>query len=234
MTHSLLISESAERPDNCESFCDLTSAPASPFRQLGTAVCKERGTLLFREREHLNTVYVLLAGRVKLSVTSREGRTIILRIAEAGDVLGLSAALAQMPYEATAETLEYCSFKAIDSREFLQFLAHSPEASLQVTKLLATECQRAVGGAQLLGLTHSSSARMARLLLQWAEQQRHDRAEPARLTVALTHEEMGEMAGVARETVTRTLAQFRRRKLIAVKGIAVTILQPQALEQLVA
>jgi CRP/FNR family transcriptional regulator, cyclic AMP receptor protein len=202
--------------------------------QIGTTVQYERGTVLFQESEPLEIVYILCSGKVKLSVASRDGRTIILRLAHAGEVLGLSAALSERPYESTAETLEPCTCKAVPRADFMRFLEQCPEASIHVARVLAAECQTATSEAQLLGLTTSSAGRMAKLLLQWSDRAPDTTPHAPRLMVSLTHEELGAMAGVARETVTRTLAQFRRDKLIAIKGIALTILQPRALEQLAA
>ena len=88
------------------AFSNLSGEALSHFDQISMDLSYTRGARLFGEDEEPKSIFVLLNGRVKLSVTSREGRTAILRIASAGDVLGLSAALAGIHHEVSAEVLE--------------------------------------------------------------------------------------------------------------------------------
>src|SRR5437660_12587456 len=66
------------------------------------------GAVLFVEGQSPRGIYVICSGRVKLTATSREGKTLILRIAEAGEVLGLHGTVSGKPYELSAETLQPC------------------------------------------------------------------------------------------------------------------------------
>ena len=82
-------------------FCNL-SDDAREFLTTNSVVVEyPRGTIRFREGETADSVYVLCSGRAKVSATSQEGRTMILRIAGTGSVLGISAALSETPHETT-------------------------------------------------------------------------------------------------------------------------------------
>jgi CRP/FNR family transcriptional regulator len=88
------------------AFCCLGDDARSFLESQSIAVEYPRGTILFREGDQCGAIYVLCSGKIKVSVTSREGRTMILRIANGGDVLGMSAALNGEAFEVTAEALE--------------------------------------------------------------------------------------------------------------------------------
>ena len=96
---------------NCQSagkhaFCSLGVDARDFLESESVGVEYPRGTVLFREGDQCDAIFVVCSGKIKVSVSSREGRTMILRIADAGDVLGMSAALGNEPFEVTAESLE--------------------------------------------------------------------------------------------------------------------------------
>jgi CRP/FNR family transcriptional regulator len=84
-----------------------------------------------------------------------------------------------------------------------------------------------------LALSGSAAGRLARLLLDWGRTTPSTKPE-IRFTMALTHEEIANMAGTSRETVTRLLNQFRRDQWITIKGTSLTIVKPDQLERLTA
>src|SRR5690349_23289381 len=87
-------------------FCDLPHDALLNLQTIKATSVYPKGTLLCLEGQSPRGVYVLCTGRAKLSTTSTEGKSIILRIAEPGEVLGLTAAVSSTPYEATVETME--------------------------------------------------------------------------------------------------------------------------------
>ena len=112
-------------------------------------------------------VYLLCAGRVKLSTYSEDGRAIILRIAEVGEVLGLSAVVSGQPYEKTAEASEDCQVSFIKSRDFTYFVRKHHEAALNALRQLSSNYHTAHLQICSLGLSASVGDKLARLLLQW-------------------------------------------------------------------
>ncbi len=222
-----------EHRDN-RSFCKLHPEALKKFDEIGIFTQYPQGAVLFVEGQPPKEILVLCTGRVKLSTTSKDGKSLILKIAEAGDVLGLSANLADIPHEVTAETVEPCQTKLIKRQEFLSFLQEYGSASLNAARCLSGEYQAAFEDVRSRALASSAAARLARLLLQFARQ--HGQASASkkelRFRLTLTHDELAQMAGMSRETVTRLFTQFKKDQLIALTGSSVTIKNPAALEVL--
>jgi len=190
------------------------------------------GAVLFLERQTPRGVFLLCEGQVKLSISSSEGKTLILKIAKPGEILGLTAVIEGTPYEVTAETLRPCQVAFIRRDDFLAFLAHHPEAYQGIVKQLSVNYDGACEQLRTVGLAASAAQRLARLLLEWSEGAEQTKLG-ARITMPLTHEEIGEFIGSSRETVTRTFGEFKSRHLVALKGSTVTIPSRAALETLV-
>src|SRR5436309_6098514 len=152
------------------------------------------GAVLFVEGQSPRGIYVICSGRVKLTTTSREGKTLILRIAEAGEVLGLHGTVSGKPYELTAETLQPCQLDFVKRDEFLEFLESHDDACLRAAQHLSDDCQNAYEMIRSLGLSHSVSEKLARLLLEWASDGDKTQ-EGIRVKVVLTHEEMAQLIG---------------------------------------
>lgn len=223
---------------NCEHrtlrmFCNLTPEALKDFDGIGILMSHVRGAKLFTEGDLARNVFIMCTGQAKISCTSRDGKTMILKIAGPGDVLGLSAVLANVPYEVTSEAIEPCQVKAIRKQEFVDFLARHGIASMHAAQSLSGEYLTVFQDAKRLALSGSAAGRLARLLLDWGTAVSCGKPE-IRFTLALTHEEIANMAGTSRETVTRLLNQFRRSQMISIKGTALTILKPDDLEKLTA
>jgi CRP/FNR family transcriptional regulator len=211
---------------------DLKADANARFESLGTEARHLRGERIFSEGEPAGQIFVLHEGRIKVSVTSREGRTIILRIAEKGQILGLSAALLGNEYEATAEALEPCRVIAIPVWEFKRFLMQHPEAAMEATRWALKEYRNLFNDVCRLALPSTVAGRLASLLLDWLKGRHESGHMDPRLIVPLTHEEIADMTGTSRETVSRTLQQFQRDNVISIKGALLTVLRPEALEQM--
>jgi CRP/FNR family transcriptional regulator, cyclic AMP receptor protein len=223
---------------NCEHrhlrmFCNLTPAALADYDKIGILINHAHGTKLFSEGDSARNVFVICLGLVKISSTSRDGKTMILKIAGPGDVMGLSAVLANVPHEVTAEAIEPCQIKTVRKQEFVDFLGRHGIASMHAAQSLSAEYLTIFHDARRLALSGSAGGRLARLLLDWGSASPNSKPE-IRFTLALTHEEIANMAGTSRETVTRLLNQFRRDGWITIKGTRVTILKPEQLEQLTA
>jgi len=213
-------------------FCDLPTASLRDLEKIKYASSHPQGAVLFVEGQAPRGVYVVCGGRVKLSTTSRDGKTLILRIAEAGEVLGLHATVSGKPYELTAETLQPCQLDFIRRDDFLKFLQNHGDACLHAAQHLSQSCQSAYEMIRSLGLSHSVSEKLARLLLEWANDGDNTK-EGIRIKVSLTHEEIAQLIGTSRETVTRVLGEFREKQLAQLRGSTLLIRNKAGLEKLV-
>ena len=181
-----------------------------------------KGATLFIEGQPSNGVLVLGAGRVKLLAYSEEGRAIIVRVAEAGEVLGISACIAGVPYEVSAQASASCRVHFIRRDDFLSFLRTNQEAALGVIQELSLLYHAAHYQICSLGLSTSAADKLAKLFLHWSERS-VTVSGSAVITLNFTHEEIAEMIGTSRETVTRLIKSFKARDLIRLEGSRMTI-----------
>jgi CRP/FNR family transcriptional regulator, cyclic AMP receptor protein len=226
--------------DNCLScpmreehlFCNLTLPALKQLNEIKSTAIYPRSTTLFIEGQQPRGVFVLCAGKAKLFTSSSEGKTIITKISEAGDVLGLNATISNRPYEVTAEMTEPGQANFIARDALLQFLREHGEVSLRVAEQLSRNYYAAYEEIRTLGLTSSPSEKFAKLLLSWSPNAGNPN-EPAHLKLTLTHEEIGEMIGTTRETVSRLFSDFKKRELLQLKGSTLIIRNKPALEKMV-
>lgn len=221
-------------PQACKHpFCNLSEKSRSFLEANSIPMEYRRGNILFREGDECSAVFVICSGRVKISATSREGRTFILRITGAGNVLGIGSALQGDEYEVTAEAIEPTQVRVLRTRLFKQMVQEFADASLGAAKTLARDYRAVFDEACLIALPGSPAGRLARLILDFAADAKHPGPQPS-VTMPLTHEELASMTATTRETVTRTLGRFRKEKLISIHGVVLNVLQPAALEKLTA
>jgi CRP/FNR family transcriptional regulator len=176
-------------------------------------------------------MFILCSGKVNLSTTSREGKILILKTVDAGETLGLSAAISGMNYEVTAETATPCRLSFVDRRHFLELMQAHSEVGLHAAQCLSRDFQSAYRDIHDLVLTRSSAGKLARLLLSQSTGQGEEAAE-ARIHSAMTHEEMAQRIGSSRETVTRLLSDLKKKQLIRLDGPTLVIRNRTALEAL--
>ncbi len=222
-------SAQVQRPG--EFFKKLSPAALRDLESMEFPSMYEQGVLIFTEKESLSGLFLLLSREVKLSINSSEGKRLILSIAKAGEVLGLSSALSGLPCDRTAEVLYPSRIAVIGSHDFLAFLARHPDAYKTVTQELSLQYSTACEQLRTVGLSPSAPVKLARLLLEWSGNGEKTDAG-TRFRFSLTHEEIGEFIGASRETVTRTLSIFKTRHLIAFHGSTLTIPSRMALEVL--
>ncbi len=133
-------------------FCDLPASALQSFEAIKYATAYPKGAVLFVEGQAPRGIFVLCKGRVKLSICSTDGKTLILKIAESGEVLGLSATISGKPYELTAETVDPCQINFVKREDFLRFLREHSEACLRVAEQLSEKYNTACREIRSLGL----------------------------------------------------------------------------------
>jgi CRP/FNR family transcriptional regulator, cyclic AMP receptor protein len=228
-----------------EFFSSLSPAALADFDNLVVPISQPANKVLFSETQDNSGVMVVVEGEVKLSINSSDGRRLSLRIARAGELLGLSSTLSGNAYEMTADTLYPAKIAHLSRQAFLHFMARHPEVYEAATREISRSFNLACEQLRMVGLSTSVPERLARLLLGWSDatpqyktdaapQQKTGAAQQqetgARCRVSLTHEQIGEFIGASRETVTRTLSIFKNRQLVAQHGCTITIPSRMALE----
>lgn len=210
-------------------FRNLPASTLHSFDTIKTLSLYPKGATLFVEGQQPRGVFVLCAGRVKLTESSPEGKTVIVRLAEPGEVLGLSATISGDPYHLTAETTEPCQADFVRREDFLRYLREQPEVCLRVIEMLSEILRAAHTQIRSFGKIHSAAARLARLLLCWGEQMGDRTHEDIHLKLPLTHQEIAQMIGTSRETVSRLLGELRQQQIISLNGSGLFIKDRDAL-----
>lgn len=213
-------------------FCHLSPQAIKDLDSLKSSSAYPEGAVLFMEKQDPRGVFLLCEGEVKLTISSSEGKTLILRIAKPGEILGLVSTLSGKPYEVTAETLRPCHVVYIRRADFMRLVAQHPEFLQDVVRQLSANYQNACEQLRTVGLSSSAPEKLARMLLEWSAGAQNS-GQGTEIKMPLTHEEIAELIGSSRETVTRTLSEFKSRHLLTLKGSTLLIWNRAALESFV-
>ena len=156
-----------------------------------------------------------------------------VKIAEEGEVLGMSASILGKSYEVSAETIEPAQINFIRREDFVHFITENVEACMHTAEQLSDRYHSAQKEIRAFGLAQTTAERLARLLLDWCDTRGESTAQGTRVQVLRTHEEIAQMIGTSRETVTRLLSDLKKRKVIEVKGASIYIKNREALDDIV-
>jgi CRP/FNR family transcriptional regulator, cyclic AMP receptor protein len=212
-------------------FSHLSAGSITDFESVSYSSIYPAGAGLFFEKQEPRGVFVLCSGEIKLAISSSGGKIFILKIAKPGEVLGLMATVMGNPYEAAAETLHPCQVAFVRRDDFLRFIATHPEANAEVVRQLSTSYLGACERLRTVALGSSAPGKIARMLLEWSADGMVTK-DGRRIKLSLTHREIAELIGVTRETVTRTLSEFRHRQLVAFDGSTLLVSSRAGLESI--
>lgn len=202
-------------------FCQLPDDLLAEFHAIGNLTVYPSHVTLLTEGMPPRGVHIVCSGRVKLSVLAKDGKTVILKVAGDRQVLGLSAIVSGRPSPVEVTTIEPCQIKFVERESFLNLLHNNSHAALSAARLLSQEIGMAFRDVHDLLLARSSTEKLARLLLSWVANEPKNR--DLRVDTDFTHEEMAQMIGSSRETVTRLLSDLKRRELIRLEGSTLVI-----------
>jgi CRP/FNR family transcriptional regulator, cyclic AMP receptor protein len=213
-------------------FCNLSALALQQLNEIKSTAVYPKGAVLFIEGQQPRGVFVLCTGKVKLSTSSSEGKTVITKISDAGDVLGLNATISNHSYEVTAEMIEPGQANFIPRDALLRFLREHGEVALRVAQQLSSNYYTAYEEIRMLGLTSSPGEKFAKLLLSWYPEKEQVNGQ-AQIKLTLTHEEIAEMIGTTRETVSRLFSEFKKKRLLEAKGSTLILRNKLALEKMI-
>jgi len=226
--------------DNCltcpvreeQLFCNLSPLAVQKLNDIKSTAIYPKSAMLFLEGQQPRGSVRLCAGNAKLSTSSSEGKTIIIKVSEPGDVLGLNATISGRPYEVTAEMIEPGQANFISRDALLHFLREHGEVALRVAEQLSRNYYSAYEEIRTLGLTSSPAEKLTKLLLSWTARAEQT-TSPIKVRLTLTHAEIAEMIGSTRETVSRLFSDFKKKQWVELKGSTLIIRNKSALAKLV-
>jgi CRP/FNR family transcriptional regulator len=213
-------------------FCDFSPEALQAFEAIKCTTAYPKGAVLFVEGQMPSAVFVLCKGRVKMSVCAGDGKVLLVRIAEPGEVLGLSATVSGQPYELSAETLETCQVISVERHDLLCFLRDHPEACLKVVEQLSEKYRTACEEVRSLGLSRTADQRLAKFLLEWSKKNGEVSDSEQHLELTLTQEEIGQLIGNSRETVIRTLSNLKKLGILEGHGSMLVIRDRSRLKEI--
>jgi len=186
----------------------------------------KKNQVIYYEGDKGNGLYLVMGGRVKTTKMAEDGRELMTGIYSADQYLGIQAMLSNEVYSDTATTLDDSALILIPKEQLEPLLNLYPEVAREFIKLLANDIREKE--EQLLQLAyHSVRKRMAEAILRLQKQQ----INPTE-NFKITREDLAAMAGMATETVSRTLSDFKDEGLIEKKGSTITILDAARLAKM--
>lgn len=175
--------------------------------------CCEKGAFIFQAGAPSAHVYLLIEGRVKIFELSSLGREIILWFCFNGEIFGLAESPRGIPRTVYAQACSPASYYALPKAHFCEFLRSNPNAAMHVIDLLSGR-MRGLGDMLLNFSSEDVASRLVKLLTRMGMVYGVQAGDEVRLNIPLTHQELADMIGASRQTVTTTLGMLRRSGLV--------------------
>ena len=215
-------------------FCHISAELAYLIASVRSTSTYRRKARLFVEGEKPRGVFILRTGMAKLTTCSTLGKTIVIRLADPGDVLGLNAVVSNRPYGATAEMMATGQVDFIAQDSVLRLMKANGDFALAVAEQLSASYYPLHDAVRSLGLAAHPLERLAKLLLSWTSFQDDATApDDKSFKLPLTHQEIADNIGSTRQTVTKLFSQLRRKHLLGSERGDLTITDRLELQRIV-
>jgi CRP/FNR family transcriptional regulator, cyclic AMP receptor protein len=210
-------------------FSTLTDEEFIPLQDIFVLRAYNKNQVIFLEEETGNYMYLVLSGKVKVSKAGSGGKETILAIHRAGDFFGEMSLLDGKTSPATVSAMEDSKIISLSGVDFHKHLMHNEKVLLQIINVLCARLRQVWQTQSLSSSTADARIRMG--LYQLAKRHGIQDAHGTIIDLKITHQELSEMVGTSRETVTRVLTRLREEGVIEVEQRRITLLNPQALLQ---
>jgi len=190
----------------------------------------KKDQIILLEKEDGDTLFTILAGRVKATAFSENGKEVIFSILYEGDFFGDMSLLDGKPRSASVVALEDSEVRLIRRPDFIRLLEKYPSIALRLLEELTLRLRKADERIESLALL-DVTGRIAGILLQLAREKKHETPQGLIIKSRPTHKELANMAGTTRETVTRILKQLEQKNYIIMSGKDITIIDPECFKR---
>jgi len=191
-------------------------------------VTQTRGSTIFNEGDPGESLYIVLAGKVKISRKSADGRENMLAVMGPSDQFGELSMFDPGPRTASATALTDVRLARMHKRSLRPWITEHPEIAEQLLRVLARRLRRTNNIVADLIFT-DVPGRVAKALLQLASRFGTSEGSHIRVTHDLTQEELAQLVGASRETVNKALADFAHRGWLRLEGKTVVLLDHERL-----
>jgi CRP/FNR family transcriptional regulator, cyclic AMP receptor protein len=209
-------------------FCDLAPEALDQLCRYAKHSTLKRGATIFSKGDPGNSLFAVISGTVKISISSVDGRNAILNLIGAGEIFGEMSILDGQPRSADATANTGCEIFAIDRREFLPFMRNQPELAMKFIELLCARL-RATSEQVEQVILQNLPGRLAGALIRLAEK---DKLASGGRTISITQQEISEMVGMTRESINKQLRAWAARSWVRLEHGAIVVLDPSALRDL--
>ena len=211
-------------------FQEMTAEEMGKLDRMTKMESVRKKTPIFFPGDPSQQVYLLKEGRVKLSRISEEGREVTIALLEPGEIFGELEVLGDSPRDTLAEALDDSQICVVGKDLFLDMVRSKPDFSFRLTKLIGARMQKIESRVEDLVFKDVPS-RLAHLLLELAKAYGRETPQGVRLQIKITHQEIANLIGSIRETVSAILGEFKRDGWIAFEDRRLTLLKPDRLKQ---
>lgn len=176
-----------------------------------------KGEIVFLKDDPGDALYLIQRGAVKIYLTAEDGTEKTLAILQAGEFFGEMALLDDEPRSAIAEALEPCHLLALTKGEFTSLLMSHPPMALKIIRTLCARLRRMNAQVEALR-SQDAASRIMNTLMDLAQRYGRDTPRGRRIELKLTHQELANLAGTSRETVTRLLCSLQEEGVVTMEG----------------
>jgi CRP/FNR family cyclic AMP-dependent transcriptional regulator len=210
-------------------FADLEPEAFDQLCRYAKHVTLKRGTAIASKGDPGTSLFAVISGTVKISVSSPDGRNAILNLIGPGEIFGEVALLDGLSRTADVTANTNCELFIIDRRDFIPFVRSQPALAMKFIELLCTRLRRTSDQVEQV-ILQNLPGRLASALLRLTE--RHKEAQGER-TIAITQQELSEMVGMTRESINKQLRVWARRSWVRLEHGAIVVLKTEPLQALV-
>ena len=211
-------------------FCELTPSMLERISTYAKRRSFAKGSTIFEKGDAGVGLIGVVSGSVKISVTSADGRDIVLNIIRLGEVFGEIALLDGRARTANATAMSDCELIVIERREFLPFLRSEPDVTLKLMEILCSRLRKTSEQVQDVTFLNLST-RLAKTLLRLAA---NDGPSKPASKVAITQREISQIVGRSRESTNKQLRAWAKRGWIRLERGSVTVIKAAKLVELAA
>ena len=210
-------------------FADLEPEAFEQLCRYAKHATMKRGATIASKGDPGTSLFAVISGTVKISVSSPDGRNAILNLIGPGEIFGEVALLDGQSRSADATANTNCEIFVIDRREFIPFVRSQPALAMKFIELLCARLRTTSDQVEQV-ILQNLPGRLASALLRLTE--KHKAAQGGR-TIAITQQEISEMVGMTRESINKQLRAWAARDWVRLEHGAIVVLKPQALQTLI-